>query len=332
MREDQLARHWDILLNLDANRHGMTARELAELAGCSIRTIYRDLDALERAGFPLTTVKSPEGTKHLFTEDYHLKIKMNFSPIELMSLYLAAETFGSMEGTVFHEALNNVKKKVESSLGGEHRKYARAAQTTFYASFRPVRNYARFRETIRSANQSLVERKALKISYWSPGSGELTEREIEPYRLWFVNGALYLVAYCRLRGEVRTFLVDRIRKCALSERSYKIDEKFDFEKYASRGFKVKGGGPEREVVVRVHPLLKPQITEQTWHPTQKVEEIGDGWMRVSFRLSALDEIKTWVQGYAPYIVVEKPGELIDQIRRSFEISLGMYEENKPGKA
>ena len=116
-------------------------------------------------------------------------------------------------------------------------------------------------------------------------------------------------------------MVDRIREFELTDEKYNIPPDFDFSKYASKGFKALGGEEEYEVVVRVHPVLKPQITEQTWHPSQKVEELKDGWLRVTFRLGALDEIKTWVQGYAPYIIVDKPKELREDIIGSFKKSL-----------
>ncbi len=321
MRENQIARHWCILLTLDAKRQGVTVNELAELTGCTPRTIYRDLDALGEAGFPLTTEKTSDGTKHLFTEDYTLRLKLNFSPMELMALNLLGATDNFLEGTVFHDALESARKKVRATLSDQHIKYADAIRYMFGTTFRPIRDYGKYRKLIEAITHSLLERRRMKITYWTPSREEETERTIEPYRLWYVNGALYMVAYCHVRKGVRTFLIDRVREWELTEKHYEIPEDFDFEEYSTKGWKVLGGEKEREVVVRVHPILKPQITEQIWHPTQEVEELPDGWLRVSFRLGALEEVKTWVQGYAPYIIVEKPGELINEIRQAFQEAL-----------
>ena len=321
MRENQISRHWCILLTLDVKRHGVTVRELAELTGSTERTIYRDLDALDEAGFPLTTTKTPEGTKHLFKEDYKLRLKLNFSPMELMALNLVSATHNFLEGTVFHDALESARKKVQATLSDQHIEYAEAIQGMFGATFRPVRDYGKHREVIEAITQSLLERRIINITYWTPSRQKETRRDVEPYHLWYVNGALYLVAYCHVRKKIRTFIIDRIRKWQLTDNNYEIPDDFDFERYSTSGFKVLGGEKEQEVVVRVHPILKPQITEQTWHPTQKVEELKDGWLRVSFRLGALDEVKTWVQGYAPYIVVEKPKELKDEVYWAFEEAL-----------
>jgi len=328
MRENQIARHWCILLTLDAKRHGVTVKELAELTGCTERTTYRDLDALDEAGFPLMTAKTPEGIKHLFREEYKLRLKLNFSPMELMALNLVSATHNFLEGTVFHDALESARKKVRATLNDQHIEYADAIQDMFGTTFRPVRDYGKHRKLIEAITQSLLERRRMKVTYWTPSRQKETKRTIEPYRLWYVNGALYLVAYCHVRKGVRTFLIDRIRKWELTDNNYEIPKDFDFEKYSTSGFKVLGGAKEQEVVVRVHPILKPQITEQTWHPTQKVEELTDGWLRVSFKLGALDEVKTWVQGYAPYIIVEKPRELIEDIVGAFKDSLNFIKSDQ----
>jgi predicted DNA-binding transcriptional regulator YafY len=121
-------------------------------------------------------------------------------------------------------------------------------------------------------------------------------------------------------------MIDRIRAFEKTEIAYEIPDDFDFEEFQSKGFKVLGGEHEQEVVVRVHPLLRPQITEQTWHPTQQVAELENGWLRVRFRLAALDEIKTWIQGYAPYIIPEKPKELIKDIAEAFKESLNLLQQ------
>lgn len=327
MRENQIARHWHILMTLDSMRHGISPQELADTLQCNVRTIYRDIDALVEAGFPITDNKTDTGVRYMFTEQYRLNLKLHFSPMELIALHFAAQTFSALDGTVFHDSLDSIRKKVEATMTDRHREYAGAIENTFQATFRPARNYSNFREIIDAINNSLIEKRALRISYQSPNAREQVEREIEPYRLWLINGALYLIAYCCLRGEVRTFLVDRIKSFEVTERRYEIDKNFIFDNYTRQGFKALGGMGDYEVVVRVHPLLTPQMTEQTWHPTQKVEKLDDGWLRVSFHLNALDEIKSWVQGYAPYIIVERPPELIEEILEAFKSAIECYRDN-----
>jgi predicted DNA-binding transcriptional regulator YafY len=63
MRGDQLSRQWRIIRQIEASKTGLTATEIAELGGVSLRTAYRDLDDLQYAGFPLYTDKREHGQR-----------------------------------------------------------------------------------------------------------------------------------------------------------------------------------------------------------------------------------------------------------------------------
>ena len=61
MRGDQLARQWSILKQIEVSKNGITAAEIAEIGGTSLRTAYRDLGDLQLAGFPLYNEKGEKG-------------------------------------------------------------------------------------------------------------------------------------------------------------------------------------------------------------------------------------------------------------------------------
>lgn len=323
MREAQLARHWNILLTLEANRQGVTVDALAEQLQVNKRTIYRDLNALHESGFPITTCKNNNKTRYVFAEDYKVKLKPTFSPMELMALNLAVKSQGFLEGTVFHEALEGVQQKIRNMLE-RYEEYLNSIEEMFITTFRPTRDYSRAPKIIEAITTALCHKRKVKITYWTSSRQELTKRAINPYRLWFVNGTFYVVAFCHYRKEVRIFLLDRIKEVEITDERFTIPSDFDFSQYTSKAFKVLAGKEEFDVVIRVHPLLRPQLTEQKWHPSQKIEELDNGWIKVSFRLGALDEIKTWIQGYAPFMVVEKPPELVKKVVNSFKEALKVH--------
>ena len=63
MRGDQLARQWRILRQLEVSRNGLTANDIAEEGGVSLRTAYRDMDDLQYAGFPIFSEKEGKATR-----------------------------------------------------------------------------------------------------------------------------------------------------------------------------------------------------------------------------------------------------------------------------
>ena len=104
-RGDQLGRQWKIIQTLNSSKLGKSAADLAEELECHPRTVYRDLEALQVAGFPIYNERV-EG-KHLWslldTVKHHIPIPFNLT--ELMALYFSSDMMKVFRGTVFYDSL-----------------------------------------------------------------------------------------------------------------------------------------------------------------------------------------------------------------------------------
>jgi len=78
MRGDQLAREAGIFRAIEASPNGLTVAEIAEREETGIRTIYRDLEALQAAGFPLYTERGERATRWAFIDTFKFKIPSPF--------------------------------------------------------------------------------------------------------------------------------------------------------------------------------------------------------------------------------------------------------------
>ena len=70
------------------------------------------------------------------------------------------------------------------------------------------------RDTIRVLNEAVLERRTVAIEYRTGRTGRESQRELDPYRIWYRAGALFVVGHDHDSGEVRTFAVQRIRSIA----------------------------------------------------------------------------------------------------------------------
>jgi predicted DNA-binding transcriptional regulator YafY len=91
MRGDQLARQWRVIRAIEASANGLTVAEIAEREETGLRTIYRDLEAIQTAGFPLYTERVDKANRGAFVDTYKFKIPAPFTLTELMSLYFYRE-------------------------------------------------------------------------------------------------------------------------------------------------------------------------------------------------------------------------------------------------
>ena len=109
-----------------------------------------------------------------------------------------------------------------------------------------------------------------------------TTRKLDPYRLWYVDGVLYVVGACHVHGmETRTFAVDRIETIKQTGAHFTIPKDFQWEAYTRDSFRLFHGGEPAEVVVDFAPGIAPLLRERKYHSSQTVKDLPGGAARVT---------------------------------------------------
>ena len=118
-RGDQLARQWKIIQTLISSKMGKSAADLAEDLECHPRTVYRDLEALQIAGFPIYTERVDGKNLWSLLDTVKHQIPIPFSLPELMALYFSSDMMKVFQGTVFYDSLESLFQKVKTTLPPE---------------------------------------------------------------------------------------------------------------------------------------------------------------------------------------------------------------------
>jgi predicted DNA-binding transcriptional regulator YafY len=328
MRGDQLSRQWRILRQIEVSKNGLIVAEIAGLEGVSLRTAYRDLDDLQLSGFPLFAEKSEKGNRWKFVDTYKFKVPQPFTFTELMALHLSKDLLVVFKGTVFFESLETLFNKVVATLPPPMLDYLDKIQSTFHTSIRPYKDYKKFRKIINKVNQAAVERRSVEIIYKPLRSKKDTHRKIDPYKIWIFDGTVYIIGFCHLRNEVRTFVVDRIRLLRLTNEKFKPPVDFDLDEFTRHCFKVMQD-EIYTVKVRITPAWARYIGEKIWHQSQKSRKLPDGSLELTFQVAGLDEIKQWVMGLGPEAYVEEPKKLREMVKADLKKTLIQYERIGP---
>lgn len=327
-RGDQLARQWTIIQSLLASRAGKRVSELAETLGCHRRTVYRDLEALQNAGFPLYSDQEEGRTQWYLIETARQSIPIPFTITELMALYFSRDWLRGLENTVFHESLESLFQKIKATLPTATDHYLDSFRRAVKVGTQRHKQYGDFRETLDQVNQAIVNQKILRITYFTMSRKRRSRRDLAPYRLWFFDGTFYLIAYCYLRRDVRVFAVDRIRSIDMREETFHRPDERVVDGFMETSFGVFRG---QKVCVKIcfAPPVAGYIREKTWHSTQKLTRLKNGAVLFEAEVAGTDEIKYWVMQWGAHAEVISPETLRQEIQTEAAALLRLYGGAKP---
>ena len=186
---------------------GYTAERLASEFQVSLRTVKRDIDALERGGLPIWSRPGPGG-------GYGVSAQANLPPISLspaQAVALLAAVTAAQDAPYSDLAAAGVRKILDILDPRTKAEAAElAARIWVNADDSPPRS-------VRSALETaMVEQRVVRIRYTS-GTGAVTQRDVEPVIFAATGGKWYMISWCRLRDAMRWFLVSRIANATVTQ-------------------------------------------------------------------------------------------------------------------
>jgi predicted DNA-binding transcriptional regulator YafY len=322
MRGDQLARQWQLIQRLARSRGGAHLDDLAESLGCVRRTVYRDLNALQYAGFPVVSEKRDGRVFYRFLETFRLG-DAPFTPDEILALAFGADLLRVLEGTVFHDSIRSALAKIRAALSPELREYLLRLAESFRVLPGPHKNYARNRETIQALSDAVLARRSLRMRYQTGSTGQISTRELDPYRVWYRSGGLYVVGLDHKSGEIRTFAVDRIRRLTPTARRFTVPASFDFDAYTGSSFGVIAE-PAVNVRIRFDRRWATYVSEHVWHASQQLTPASDGGVELAMQVGGTAELRAWILSFGAGAEVLEPASLRAEVVRELKGAAARY--------
>lgn len=303
----QAARLHDVIRILEA-RFGATVDELAEECGVTRRTVYRDLEAIGAAGYPLVPERQGDGTVlYRFITGYKNLPPITFSLQELMTLYLCRGQLGFLQGTPFQDDLDAIFGRIRSSLPPRNVAHLERIAEAVAPRFLGVHDYHGQREILADLREALLFQYRIKLHY-TPARRQTETYLFDPYTLLFTQGALYLGGYAHNRQAMRLFLIDRVQGVELTRERFEVPEEFNAEQLTGGAFGLVREEP-LAIRVRIAAEIAHLATERIWHPSQQVDRQGDGSVILSLQAGGRTEILAWLYGFVPHVEVLAPVEL-----------------------
>ncbi|MBI3400770.1 MAG: WYL domain-containing protein [Acidobacteria bacterium] len=327
-RNAEVIRQWTILREIErARATGVTIDELAARCGVTTRTIRRDLQALEEAGFPLFDDRTHDDgrTRWRVNGQAFKGLAAGLTVSELCALYFSRTLVESLSGTPFRDDVESAFEKLASGLTPHMRQFLDQLPRVLATKADPMRrrgaDAAQQRLVARALEATLRQRQAT-ITYHSKSSDRTKTYLVHPYRLAYAQGGLYLLAYVPEYGEVRTFAVERLQDLSLlEERFTPIEELPDAAFPHSLG--VHSGPPER-VEIAFEPAVADYVRAREWHPSQQVRDTEGGGVVVTLDVCLDRALQSWILSFGPFARVLSPDRLSRDIAAQLDEARSRY--------
>jgi predicted DNA-binding transcriptional regulator YafY len=314
-RGNQFARQWRLLQFL-GRPEGLAVEDAARRLGCAIRTVWRDLRVLQDAGFPIHDER--DGRRGLWKVEKAFldRLPLPLSLTEVVALLVSRDLLDGGGGP-FGPSLTSALDKVRALLTPRALDLVDRMAAAVGARTVGAKLQLGAGEHVAALHRALAERRTLRMRYYSLSRDAESERAVDPYHLTYFNGALYLVAYCHVRQDVRVFAVDRIRAVAALGDTFTPPADFDAEAYWRGAWGIVRGDL---VAVRAvfSSVVAPHIRGRLWHASQELRELAGG--RLELRMTVADtlEVRRWLMGFGAEAEVLAPQALREAIRREAE--------------
>ena len=303
-------------------RGTLKAGELAEELGVSERTVHRYMGMLDELGIPIYSERGPYGGFSL-VRGYKLP-PLIFTPEEATALYLGAELVRDIWGASYFDAAAAATAKLDNVLPDALVQEVRQAQRGLLVTGWLRRDYGPWAPILDDLRRAVARRRRTVLTYRSFRQ-EVTQRSVDPYALALQWGNWYLVAYCHLRSDMRTFRVDRIQQVEIRAETFEVPDSFSAREYLMQMVQERPATYYR-VVVRFEPDVAHIVRErrEEW---QDLSEQGDGSVILSFDAADLAWPCRWVLTYQDKATVIGPPELAARVRDAAQAIAARYEDD-----
>ncbi len=309
-----------ILLQLQT-RPIVAGREIAERFGISLRTVYRDIRALEDAGVP---IGSEPGMGYFLASGYNLPPVM-FTASEARALLLGAKLIEKFSDPAVNRNYACALDKIRAVMRGREK----AQMDTLSAHIEVLKVSPRPREgfpgdLLPDIQKVLGRRQVIRIEYTSGYRQETTRRDIEPLGLCFYGGNWHLMAFCRLRNDYRDFRVDRIHSIRSTDAVFDPSRHDDLPTLISRMVHETDVKP---ACVRFNRRAVSFMGDQKYYFGLVEEKTYGNQVEMHFLTGSYTYMARWLLGYMEDAQVVSPDALKKIMMENSECLHAHYHKN-----
>lgn len=329
----QVARALRVLNGLRGFKHGRWVSEIAIEVGASERTVRRDIDELQDAGFDI------EVTRRDNRSFASLATERTYSPVsitkrERFTLLAVRSVFDVLQGTPFLDDVRSVMSKLEQRMSEkELAELAAFGERFVYMPDHGTKSYAGKEDIIDAIQTGILSRKVVRYRY-SDARGRAREGFLAPFGMMLYRHGLYTIGAglsdandAASTAPIVMFAVERFTEAEhLRRHDFVLPPDFNIRDVLHGAFGphlVDETGPH-DVVVEFSREKALLASSRSWHPTQRIEQWRSGRVRITLRVPHLAPVVSWILEWGPHARAVAPHNLLAQVKAELDAARAHY--------
>lgn len=288
-RNEQLIRQHKILQILERRRFGSNLEDIRDsvveelgLTSLHVRSIRRDLEALQAAGMDIGTEETQTGKVWKLRRVDKGLHKIAVTASELISLSMGRDLMLPLVGTTFWQGIeafwNKIREQLPSGVWEHYQRYRR----TLRVMGLPHKSYEKQQGVLKTVNRAVQEHRILECEYESLGKPP-SMRRLEPYGIAIYQSSIYVIAIevdkhvdREPQERLRHWKLDRFTKATALDEWFKPDEDVDLEQHLGQSVGIFSGEKALLYRIRLTKNASRWLQEDPWHAQQTIEPQTDG--------------------------------------------------------
>jgi predicted DNA-binding transcriptional regulator YafY len=293
-RNERLIRQHKILQILERYRFGRSMQEVRDelvaelgLGSLHLRSVRRDLEALQASGLDVAAYDSPRGKVWKLGPRSRSSYRIQATSTELIALSLSRDLLYPLAGTPFWQGIESFWNKLHEELPESVWKHYQTYRQMLYVRGMPAKSYQKHHGIMSTLHRAIEEHRVVEIEY-EPVGKPPQKRRIEPYAVVFYQASLYIIAAAQDVAEgndrIRHWKLDRFLKATALDEYFRAPHDFDLQQYLGEGMGIfAGSGKSQDYRIRITHRGARWVQEDPWHADQVVESQPDGGIILTVR-------------------------------------------------
>jgi predicted DNA-binding transcriptional regulator YafY len=297
-----------ILIQLQSKRV-VKAQEIADTFHLSLRTVYRDIKALDEAGVPII---GEAGIGYSIMEGYRLPPVM-FTKEEATAFLTAEKLVDKLTDTSTKKNYGTAMLKVKAVLRLTEKDYLENMEQ--HIEVIPNRYVPKKTDDtihLQQVLQAIADKKVLRLDYFANHSQQKSLRDVEPVGIYYLGEHWYMVGYCRLRKDYRTFKFRSINTLTVT------DENFKQQHPALKSFLHKESKEKnlQTVILLVDKKVIPYFGDQKYYSGFVSEKDLGQNIEMTFLTASLNGFARWYMHFGEHADIVSPKALKDLVKEA----------------